>query len=57
MKGFSELNTERNVVVSEDSGNSSLDTYNRDLGKRDNNKSDMSRNYWDGGITYWANRK
>ena len=26
VRGFGELNTERNVVVSEDSGNSSLDT-------------------------------
>ena len=28
VRGFGELNTVRNVVVSEDSGNSSLDTYN-----------------------------
>ena len=38
VRGFGELNTERNVVVSEDSGNSSLDTYNSDWGKSYNNQ-------------------
>ena len=38
VRGFGELNTVRNVVVSEDSGNSSLDTYNSDWGKSYNNQ-------------------
>ena len=38
VRGFGHLNTVRNVVVCEDSGNSSLDTYNSDWGKSYNNQ-------------------
>jgi hypothetical protein len=53
-RGFEELNTVRNVVVSEDSGNSSLDTYNSDC----RNQSEISRSDREGGINkYLDNRK
>ena len=38
LRGFGELKTVRNAVVSEDSGNSSLDTYNSDYRKSYTNK-------------------
>ena len=54
LRGFSELNTVRNMVESEDSGNSSLDSYNSDC----RNQSEINRSDRAGGINkYWADWK
>ena len=57
VRGFGQINTMRNGMVSEDSGNSSLDTYDSYWGKSYNNQAEINRGDSEGGIKYWANRK
>ena len=57
VRDLGQLSTARNVVVSEDSGNSSLDTYDSDWGKSYDNQSGINRSDSEGGIKYWAGRK
>ena len=43
LRGFGHWNTERKVVVSEDSGYCSLDTYNIDCSNSYNNQAEINR--------------
>ena len=57
VRGFGQIKPVRNGMVSEDSGNSSLDIYNSHWGKSYNNQAEINRRDSEGGIKYWANRK